>query len=78
MRNVFKQIFLCKGDKSYRCACLVCRVFSGKMDFLIQIATIMMGLSIICFKGLQGDFRNKYVLQSLQIAFIIANSGDPA
>ena len=64
MRNVYKQIFLCKGDKSYRCACLVCRVFfldSGKMDFPIQIATIMMGLSIICFKGLH-CYRETFVI----------------
>ena len=31
---------------------------SGKMDFLIQIATIRMGLSIIYFKGSQVDFSN--------------------
>ena len=44
----------------------------------IQIpATITMGLSIICFKGSQVDFLNKYVLQCLKIAFIIANSADP-
>ena len=36
-----------------------------------------MGLSIICFKGSQVDFPNKCVLQSLNIAFIIANSADP-
>ena len=35
------------------------------------------GISIICFKRLQVDFPNKYVLQSLNIAFIIANSVDP-
>ena len=44
---------------------------SGKMDFPIR-----MGLSIICFKGSQVDFCNKYVLQWLKIAFIIANSAD--
>ena len=47
------------------------------MDFPIHIATIMMGLSIICFKGSQVDFSNKYVLQSLNFEFIIANSADP-
>ena len=47
------------------------------VDFPIQIATIRMGLSIICFKGLRVDFPNKYVLQSLVFAFIIANSVDP-
>ena len=47
------------------------------MDFTIQIATIRMGLSIICFKRSQVDFCNKYVLQSMKIAFIIANSPDP-
>ena len=47
------------------------------MEFPIQIATIRMGLSIISFKGSQVDFSNKYVLQSLKIAFIIANSADP-
>ena len=43
---------------------------------LIDFATIRIGLSIICFKGSQVDFPNKYVLQSLNIAFIIANSAD--
>ena len=33
---------------------------SRKFDFPIQISTIMMGFSIICFKGSQVDFRNKY------------------
>ena len=47
------------------------------MDFPIQIATIMMGLSITCFKGSQEDFPKKYVLQSLKVAFIIVNSADP-
>ena len=47
------------------------------MDFPIQIATIRMGLSIIYFEGSQVDFPNKYVLQSLKIAFIVANSADP-
>ena len=46
---------------------------SGKIDFPIQIAT----LSIVCFKVSQVDFTNKCVLQSLNIAFIIANSADP-
>ena len=50
---------------------------SGKIDFPIQIGTIGMGLSIICFKGLQVDFFKKYTLQSLNITFIIANSADP-
>ena len=36
-----------------------------------------MGLSIICFEGSQVDFPNKCVLQSLNIAFIIANIADP-
>ena len=48
----------------------------GKIDFPIQIATIRMGLSIICFKGSKVDFPNKCVLQSLNIEFIIANSAD--
>ena len=47
------------------------------MDFPIQIAPMRIGSSIICFKGSQVDFPNKYVLQSLKIAFIIANSADP-
>ena len=47
------------------------------IDFPIQIATIRMRLSIICLKGSQVDFRNKWVLQSLNIAFIIVNSADP-
>ena len=37
----------------------------------------MDGMSIICFKGSQVDFPSKYVLQSVNIAFIIANSADP-
>ena len=36
-----------------------------------------MGLPIICLKGSQLDFPNKYVLESLKIALIIANSADP-
>ena len=48
----------------------------GRLIFLIQIATIRMGLSIICFKGSQVVFPNKCVLQSLNIEFIIANSAD--
>ena len=47
------------------------------MDFPIKLATIRMGLSIICFNGSHVEFRNKYVLQSLKIAFIIANGADP-
>ena len=47
------------------------------MILVRQIATIRMGLSIICFKVSQVDFHNKYVLQSLKIAFIIANSAYP-
>ena len=35
-----------------------------------------MGLSIICFKGSQVDFPNKCVLESLNIAFFIANGAD--
>ena len=35
---------------------------TGKIDFPIQIATIRMGLSIICFKGSQVDFPNTCVL----------------
>ena len=50
---------------------------SLKIDFPIQIATIRTGLSIICFKGSQVDFPNICVLQSLNIAFIIANSAGP-
>ena len=42
---------------------------SGKIDFTIQIATIKIGLSILCFKGSQVDFPNECVLQSLNIAF---------
>ena len=43
----------------------------------VQIATIKMTQSIICFKGSQVDFHNKCVLQSLNIAFIISKSADP-
>ena len=75
----------CKGDKCCKCGCLVCIEFFPLIleflcilvDFPVQIATIRMGLSIICFKGSHVDFPNKYVLQSLNIAFIIANSADP-
>ena len=41
---------------------------SGKIDFPIQIAI----LSILCFKVSHVDFPNKCVLQSQNIAFIIA------
>ena len=34
-------------------------------------------MSIICYKGSQVYFPKKCVLQSLDIAFIIANSADP-
>ena len=34
-------------------------------------------MSIICFEGSQVDFPNKCVFQSLNTAFIIANSADP-
>ena len=50
---------------------------SGKIDFPMQRASIRMGLSIMCFKGSKVDFSNKCILQSLNIAFIIANSADP-
>ena len=46
---------------------------SEKIDFRILLAT----LSILCFKVSQVDLPNKCVLQSLNIAFIIANSADP-
>ena len=36
-----------------------------------------MGFSIIYFEGSKVDFPNKCVLQSLNIAFIKANSADP-
>ena len=49
---------------------------SGTIDFPIQIGTIRMGLSIICFKGSQVDFPYKCVLESLNIAFFIANGAD--
>ena len=45
----------------------------GKIDFSKQLAT----LSIICLKVSQVDFPNKCVLQSLCIAFIIANIANP-
>ena len=51
-------------------------LYSGKIDLPIQIATIRLGLSIICFKGPQADFPNKCVLQSLKIEFI-TNSSNP-
>ena len=44
----------------------------GRLIFLTDIAR----LSIICFKVSQVDFPNKCVLQSLNIASIIANSAD--
>ena len=49
------------------------------MEFPIQIATIKMGIRdcpLCILKGSQ-TFPNKYVLQSLNIVFIIANSADP-
>ena len=36
-----------------------------------------MGLSILYFKGSQVEFPNNYVLQSLMIVFMIANSAGP-
>ena len=75
----------CKGDKSCKCGCLVCRSFFLVISKIplytdgilpIQIASIRIGLSIICFEGSQVDFPNKYVLLSLNIAFIMANSAD--
>ena len=48
-------------------------LYSGKIDFPTQIPT----LSIVCFKVSQVDFPYQYVLQSLNISFIIANSADP-
>ena len=59
------------------CLSWVFTLGSGKIDFPIQIATLRIGLFIICFKGSQVDFPNKCVHQSLNIAFIIANSADP-
>ena len=50
---------------------------SGIIDFPIQIATIRIMLSIICFKGSKVDYPNKCVLQSLNIACIITNRADP-
>ena len=50
---------------------------SGDIDFPIQISTIRMGFTIICFKGPQVDYPNKCVIQSLNRAFIIANSAGP-
>ena len=50
---------------------------SGKMDFPIQIATIRMGLSIICYMGPQVDFPNKYVLLSISENCIYLSSADP-
>ena len=49
---------------------------SGTIDFRIQIATIRIKLSIICFKGTKADYPYKCVLHSLNIAFIITNSAD--
>ena len=81
MRNVLNKIptepgvqFHCKGDRS-----LVFRVcpFESANDDFSNTDTIRMGVSIICFKGSQIDFPNRYVLQSLKIAYIIANSADP-
>ena len=48
---------------------------SWKNDFRIQLASYT--VSILCFKVSHVDFPNKCVLQSLNIAFIIANSADP-
>ena len=50
--------------------------FWEDIDFPIQIASIRLGLPIICFKGSKVGFPNKIVLQSLNIAFIIANRAD--
>ena len=45
----------------------------SQYSFLATIVTP----TILCFKVTQVDFPNKCVLQSLNIAFIIANSADP-
>ena len=47
------------------------------VESFIQIATIRLGLCIICFKGSQVDLSNKSVLQSLNIPFIITKGADP-
>ena len=43
---------------------------SGEIDFPLQLAT----LSIVCFKVSHVDFPNEFVLQALNIAFIIVYS----
>ena len=74
------QIFFVRETNPTNVLVFFCRVFSlasEKMDSPIQIASIRMGLPITCFKESQVDFPNKYVLQLLKIAFIIANSAEP-
>ena len=67
--------FLCKVDSPLAILAVMFVEFildSGK----IWIFTIRIRLSIIWFKGSQVDFPNRYVLQWLKVAFIIANSAD--
>ena len=47
------------------------------MDFPIPIHTIRMGLFIIYYKGSLVEFFNNYVLHSLKLVLIIANSAGP-
>ena len=49
------------------------------MDFPIHIDTIIMGLSIVYFKGSQVDFLNYqvHVFQFGKVVLILANSADP-
>ena len=44
------------------------------MEFPIKINTTRMGLSIIYLRGHKWKFKKKYVLQSLKIVSILANS----
>ena len=53
------------------------RLVKVLLTVFCTLCTIRMGLSIICFKGAQVDYPNKCVLQSMNIAFIIANGADP-
>ena len=47
------------------------------MDVPIQINTIRMGFPIHILRGHRLKFSNNYVLQSLKIVFIFANSAGP-
>ena len=76
MRNLLLNIFFVRETNLTNVPVLFVESFfyidSGKINSFNKD-----GMVHFMFKGSQVDFRIKYVLQSLKIAFIIANSADP-